>query len=108
VESDRAHKAFGEHLGLDFPLLSDFNRQVVAQYGIHYEESYGSQPGSPGAELVGPGGVLGDWRGMSKRAVFVIAQDGTVRYKWVSEDPRVAPDVEPVIEALQEIRQARA
>jgi peroxiredoxin len=80
----------------------------VAQYGVQYEESFGSRPGSPGSELVGPGSVLGDWRGMSKRAVFVIAPDCTVRYKWVSEDPRVAPDVEPVLEALQEIRQARA
>jgi len=86
VESDRAHKAFGEHLGLDFPLLSDFNREVVGQYGIQYDEWNGM-------------------RGMSKRAVFVIAPDGTVRYKWVTQDPLVPPNVDHVIECLEEIRQ---
>ena len=86
MESDRAHKAFAEHLGLDFPLLSDFNREVVGPYGVQYEEWNGM-------------------RGMSKRAVFVIAPDGTLRYKWVTEDATVAPNVDQVIEALQEIGQ---
>ena len=85
MESDRAHKAFAEHLGLDFPLLSDFNREVVGRYGVQYDEWNGM-------------------RGMSKRAVFVIAPDSTLRYKWVTEDATVAPNVEHVIECLEEIR----
>jgi peroxiredoxin len=87
VESDRAHKAFAEHLRLDFPLLSDFNREVVRQYGIQYDEQH----------------PFSGMHGMSKRAAFVIAPDGTVRYKWVTDDPLIAPDVGQVIECLQEI-----
>jgi peroxiredoxin len=46
--------------------------------------------------------------GMSKRAVFVIAPNGTVSYKWVTDDPLIAPNVDQVVECLQEIRQAPA
>ena len=88
VESDRAHKAFGEQLGLDFPLLSDFNREVVGQFGIQYDPQH----------------PFGGWHGMSRRSVFVIAADGTVRYKWVTEDPLVPPNVDHVLECLREIR----
>ena len=36
VESDRAHTAFAQMLDIPFPLLSDFNRQVVEEFGIAY------------------------------------------------------------------------
>ena len=90
VESDRAHRAYGEHLRLDFPLLSDFNRVVVQKYGIAYDEANARD---------------GKW-GMSKRSVFVIAPDGTIRYKWVTEDAAIAPSVEQVLDCLREIRAA--
>jgi glutaredoxin-dependent peroxiredoxin len=86
VESDRAHRAFAEHLGLDFPLVSDFNREVVGQYGIQYLEPYNGM------------------RGMSRRSVFVVAQDGTIRYAWVTDDPLIAPNVDEVIGALETLR----
>ena len=86
VESDRAHRAFAEHLGLDFPLVSDFNREVVGQYGIQYVEPYNGM------------------KGMSRRSVFVIGQDGTVRYAWVTDDPLIAPNVDEVIGALEQLR----
>jgi peroxiredoxin len=84
VESDRAHKAFAEQLYLQFPLLSDFNREVVQQFGIAYTPE---QPYS------------GFW-GMSRRSVFVLDREGVVRYAWVSDDPLVEPDVDAVLKAL--------
>jgi glutaredoxin-dependent peroxiredoxin len=84
VESDRAHTAFANHLNLPFPLLSDFNRQVVQQFGIAYTPE---QPFS------------GFW-GMGKRSVFLVDRQGIVRYSWVTDDPLIAPDVEAVIDAL--------
>jgi glutaredoxin-dependent peroxiredoxin len=84
VESDRAHAAFAQHLQLPFPLLSDFNREVVQQFGIAYTSD---QPYS------------GLW-GMSRRSVFVLDREGVVRYAWVSDDPLVAPDIEAVLNAL--------
>lgn len=87
VESDRAHTAFAKALDLPFPLLSDFNRDVIGQFGIAYtpEEPFG-----------------GLW-GMSRRSVFVLDRDGVVRYAWVTETPLVEPDLEEVIAAVQAI-----
>src|ERR1700716_1510333 len=87
VESDRAHTAFAAALELQFPLVSDFNRQIVRQFGIDYTED----------EPIANGG----WWGMSRRSVFVLDRDGIVRYVWVTDDPLVAPDVEKVLEAVQ-------
>jgi peroxiredoxin len=85
VESDRAHTAFASFLNVQFPLVSDFNRQVVRQFGTDYtqDEPYTG------------------WWGMSRRSVFVIDRDGVIRYAWVTDDPLVAPDVEEAIEAVQ-------
>jgi len=85
VESDRAHKAFAEHLSLEFPLLSDFNRRVVLEFGIAYTED---DPFS------------GFW-GMSRRSVFVLDRAGVVRYVWVTDDPLVAPEIGPVLAAVE-------
>ena len=87
VESDRAHTAFAAALEVQFPLVSDFNRQIVRQFGIDYTED----------EPIPNGG----WWGMSRRSVFVLDRDGIVRYVWVTDDPLVAPDVEKVLEAVQ-------
>ena len=84
MESDRAHKAFAEQLHLQFPLLSDFNREVVHQFGIAYTPD---QPYS-------------GFHGMSRRSVFVLDREGVVRYAWVSDDPLVEPDVAAVLKAL--------
>jgi glutaredoxin-dependent peroxiredoxin len=85
VESDRAHTAFATFLEVQFPLVSDFNRQVVRQFGIDYAED---EPYT-------------GWWGMSRRSVFVLDRDGVVRYAWVSDDPGVAPDVEEAIRAVE-------
>ena len=87
VESDRAHKAFAESLYLEFPLLSDFNRQVVRQFGIDYTED------AP---------FSGYW-GMSRRSVFVLDNNGVVRYTWVTDDPLVEPDYDAVVQAVEQL-----
>lgn len=46
-------------------------------------------------------------RGMAKRAVFVIAPDGTIRYKWVTDEPGLAPRVQDVLDCLSELQAAR-
>jgi len=74
-------------LFLTFPLLSDFNRQIVYQFGIAYTED---EP------------FTGFW-GMSRRSVFVLDRDGVVRYVWVTDDPLVAPDIEAVLQAVRAV-----
>jgi peroxiredoxin len=85
VESDRAHTAFATFLNVQFPLVSDFNRQVVRQFGIDYtqDEPYTG------------------WWGMSRRSVFVIDPDAVIRYAWITDDPLIAPNIEEALNALQ-------
>ena len=74
-------KAFQEAQGLTFPLLSDFNKQAIRDYGVFNEEMIGL-------------------KGIAKRAVFVIDKDGVVRHREVLDDARNEPDYEKVFTAL--------
>jgi len=82
VDSIFSHAAFAERHGIPFPLLSDFNRDVCTAYGVKHQE------------------ILG-LKGIAKRSVFIIGTDGCVRYRWVSEDPSVLPDIAAIKGFLQ-------
>jgi peroxiredoxin len=74
-------KAFHDQQQLSFPLLSDFNKQAIRDYGVFNEDMIGL-------------------KGIAKRAVFVIDKDGVVRHREVLEDARNEPDYEKVFGAL--------
>ena len=81
VDSPFVNAKFREEHDVPFPLLSDFNKRVAADYGVLYEEFFGMQ-------------------GVAKRSAFVIGTDGNIAYQWVTEDPAVEPDYEAVREAV--------
>ena len=74
-------KAWQDQQQLNFPLLSDFNKEVIRSYGVFNEDMIGL-------------------KGIAKRAVFVIDKDGVVRHSEVLEDARNEPDYEKVFGAL--------
>ena len=84
VDTFFALKAFHDHEKLTFPLLSDFNKQVIRDYGVFNEDMIGL-------------------KGIAKRAVFVIDKDGVVRHREVLEDARNEPDYEKVFAALKSL-----
>lgn len=75
-------KAFHDSQHLTFPLLSDFNKEVIREYGVFNPDMIGL-------------------KGIAKRAVFVLDRDGVVRHKEVLEDARNEPDYEAVFKALE-------
>lgn len=79
-----SHKAFRTANNINYPLLSDWNKTVSKAYGVQYDK-------------------LGDFVGVSKRSVFVLDKDGIVRYKWVTEDPKVPPDAKRVLEEIKKL-----
>jgi len=84
VDSPFANKAFSAQNNLQFPLLSDYTREVSKLYG----------------------GVHDDFAGLkgysaSKRAVFIIDETGKVKYAWVSESPGVEPDYTAISQGLK-------
>ncbi len=79
VDAIFSQKAFSDANNLNFPLLSDYQREVGKAYGV-------SLPNFAGME-----GYTA-----SERAVFVIDKDGMIRFKWVGENPGVEPDYDEV------------
>jgi peroxiredoxin len=74
-------KAWQDQQKLNFPLLSDFNKEAIRDYGVFNEEMIGL-------------------KGIAKRAVFVIDKDGIVRHREILEDARNEPDYDKVFSSL--------
>ena len=82
VDTFFALKAFHDAQRLTFPLLSDFNKQVIRDYGVFNEDMIGLH-------------------GIAKRAVFVLDANGLVRYREVLQDARNEPDYQKVYTAVE-------
>ncbi|MBK7183254.1 MAG: redoxin domain-containing protein [Bacteroidetes bacterium] len=76
---------FKEEQRLNFPLLSDFNKEVSTAYGSLYPEF-----------------VLG-MKGVSKRSAFVIDKDGIVQYAEVLENAGEQPNFIAIKEVLSKL-----
>ncbi len=74
---------FRDQNDLEFGLISDYNKEIIDDYGIAMDF----------ADL----GVYG----VAKRSVFVIDADGEITYAWVSDDPGVEPDYDEVEAAVE-------
>ena len=66
---------------LTFPLLSDFNKDVIRAYGVFNEDMIGL-------------------KGIARRAVFVLDKEGIVRHREVLDDARNEPDYGKVFAVL--------
>jgi peroxiredoxin len=82
VTATFSQQAFAESLGVDFPFLSDWDREVCAAYGVRYD-------------------VWKGHRGLAKRSVFLIGRDHVVRYRWVTDDALVLPDLDEAMAAVR-------
>ena len=81
VTATFSQMAFAKHLGVPFPLLSDWGRDTCAAYGVRYD-------------------VWKEHDGLAKRSLFVIGGDGVIRYRWVTDDALETPVIEDAIEAM--------
>lgn len=71
---------------LNFPLLSDFNKEVSKTYDCLYDT------------------FVFDMKGVSKRSAFVIDKDGIIRYAEVLETASDLPDFAKVQKTLSELK----
>ena len=86
VNDPFTNKAFADMNHLPFPILSDFTRETIRKYNIFHDDFAGLKGYTA-----------------AKRSVFVLDRNGTVRYKWVSEDPGKEPDYAAIKEALSKL-----
>jgi len=80
VDSKYSHKEFAKQLKLNFPLLSDFNKEVCKLYGTLRPE------------------------GFSERAYFLIDKDGIVRFKKIMPTPGERMENEQLINELTRLK----
>lgn len=80
VDSHYANTEFARRLGLDFPLLSDWDHAASEAYGVYLPQ-----------------------RRYSNRALFLVDRDGRVAHADVMPDPDDIPDNDPLIQALERI-----
>jgi glutaredoxin-dependent peroxiredoxin len=72
-------------LNLNFPLLSDFNKEVSIAYGCLYESfNYGM-------------------KGVSKRSAFILDKNGIVRYAEILENASAIPNFEEIQKTLSKL-----
>jgi len=83
VDSPFTLAKFKEEQAYQFPLLSDFNKETSQAYGSFYEEF-----------------VL-NLRGVSKRAAFVIDEEGKVIHSEVLEDAGNMPDFDAIKKVVE-------
>jgi peroxiredoxin len=87
VNDPFCNKAFSKANNLNFPLLSDYSREVVNIYGVAAEDFAGLKGYT-----------------VAKRSIFIIDDQGIVRYKWITEDPTVEPDYDEIMSELEKLK----
>jgi peroxiredoxin len=84
VDGPFSNKFFTVNRHLNFPVLSDYDRKVISKYGIVMKNL---------ASLKG--------YNAAKRSVFILDEQGKVRYRWVSDNPLVEPNYAEIKEFLK-------
>ena len=86
VDGPFAQKLWVDKYKFNFPLLSDFNKEVSPAYGAFYDVW-----------------LSGKWdlKGVSKRAAFVIDKNGIIKYSEVLENPGEEPNYNSIKETLE-------
>ena len=87
VDGPFANKFFTQNRHLNFPVLSDYKRDVIKKYGIVMKDL----------------AALKDYNA-AKRSVFVLDENDKVIYRWVSDNPLVEPNYNEIKDALKKAK----
>ena len=84
IDGPFANKFFKENRHLNFPLLSDYNREVIKKYNVVMKDL----------------ASLKDYNA-AKRAIFIVDKDRKIQYKWVSDNPLIEPNYKEIMDNLK-------
>lgn len=79
-----ANKAFKEKHNFNFPVLADYNNKTIRDYDVLMKDLL----------------HIKDYNA-AKRSVFIVKPDGTIGYKWVSDDPLKEPNYQEIKQWLR-------
>lgn len=88
TNSPSALSEFRSKHGFEFPLLSDHDAEVCAQYGSKYEGNFGPM----------------DLERVAKRSAFVVDGEGVVRYAEVLDDAGNQPDFDAIRRTVENLQ----
>jgi glutaredoxin-dependent peroxiredoxin len=77
VDTPEKSNQLAVKLGITFPLLSDVNRSAIRAYGVEDAEN-----------------------GIAWPAIFIVAPDGTIRWRSLAETYKERPTSEVILDAL--------
>ena len=86
VDSPWSNGAFKDKYGIEFELLSDYDKSVIAAYD---------------ATFTGLGGL--DGYVSANRVVFILDSDHVIQYKWVAENPGIEPNYDEVLAKVSDL-----
>ncbi len=86
VDAPFANAEFATRHGLQFPVLSDYRREAVKEYGVELENFAGLE------------GLT-----VAQRSVFILDEAGTVRWSWIAEKASILPDYDAIKQQLASI-----
>ena len=81
-----SQKAFSDENMINFPLLCDYNRDVIRLYDVEQHDFAGLK------------GYI-----TAKRSIFILDSEGVVKYRWISNDPSVEPNYSDIEKALEDL-----
>jgi peroxiredoxin len=84
IDGPFANKFFKENRHLNFPLLSDYNREVIKKYNVVMKDL----------------ASLKDYNA-AKRSIFILDKDRKIQYKWVSDNPLIEPNYKEIMDNLK-------
>ena len=83
ADSPFSNGAFAKQNEIEFPLLSDYSRNTIKEYGVE----------------------LHDFAGMNgytaaQRSVFIVNEEGNISWKWIAENPGQEPDYDAILSEI--------
>ena len=85
VDGTFVQKAFAKQNNIKYPLLSDFNKEVIVKYDVVHEA------------------FAHGMKNVSKRSVFLVGKDGLIKYIEITENPGVQVDFDKIKEAVESL-----
>lgn len=85
VDGIFSHAAFAKANNIQFPLLSDWEKTTIRAYDVVFPD-------------------LAGMKDVARRSVFVIDQERTIQYIWVSDTPKNLPPFNEVKIAVQKLK----
>lgn len=86
VNDPFSNKGFADTHQLQFPILSDYTRDTIKKFNIFHNDFAGLKGYTA-----------------AKRSVFILDENGILRYKWISEDPTKEPNYDEIKQTLSKL-----